>query len=386
MSDNTINDEFGDHELLDEDELNEPAFPLERRPVQPIELPEWKDQLQRVTRASEAGAKAFLAPTGKQAQNIEKLANPARVINTEGDPGSPTWAMVPNDATNRATELGPFTLVQGFVGNNLLVLKHRLLGVGWKTNTRIDQLQSPSGLIVEMGYALKEVWYRAYRPGVVTTARQPYSTGKMLTWDDDNVYAGSSEAFRHLDVLNDCAELADYTLRSVARTDNTLRALAEANAVEAQTSELEPLCFKKLTSTAKLPTRAHNDDAGFDLYCDLGSDPMIHQVIRPGEFVDVPCGVALGLPAGYWARLVGRSSTLRRRGLLVSEGIIDTGYTGPLFAGVWNLTNVPVRIEHGERLAQIIVHMNDSVGFEPTWDSKLKESDRGEKGFGSSGS
>jgi dUTP pyrophosphatase len=71
---------------------------------------------------------------------------------------------------------------------------------------------------------------------------------------------------------------------------------------------------------AQMPTQAHLGDAGMDLY--------VSEAVRiePGVFVDVECGIRVQLPDGYWARITGRSSTLRRRGLLVSEAVIDGGY------------------------------------------------------------
>lgn len=126
------------------------------------------------------------------------------------------------------------------------------------------------------------------------------------------------------------------------------------------------------------PTRAHDDDAGFDL--------VVAEAVRiqPGEFVDIPSGVRVSMPDTIWARIVGRSSTLRKRGLLVVEGIIDAGYQGDLFSGVYNLGDAPVFLKPGDRVAQLI--------FQPLVAPKLKtvlefsqETMRGSKGFGSTG-
>lgn len=131
--------------------------------------------------------------------------------------------------------------------------------------------------------------------------------------------------------------------------------------------------------TGRMPTRAHADDAGYDLYT---SEPT---VIPPGAFVDVPTAVALQLPDGAWGFLTGRSSTLRKRGLLVHTGIIDTGYRGELFAGAWNLTEEPVTIEEGERIAQIIILTNATMETIMV-QGMLDRHERGVAGFGSSGS
>lgn len=125
------------------------------------------------------------------------------------------------------------------------------------------------------------------------------------------------------------------------------------------------------------PNRAMAGDAGFDLYCQESV------IVRPGKFVDIDCGVKVQLPEGWWGMLTGRSSTLRKRGLLVHTGIIDNGYRGPLFAGVWNLTSSLVRVEAGERLAQLIP-VPIFPGLVAVVD-QLEISERGIKGFGSSG-
>lgn len=129
----------------------------------------------------------------------------------------------------------------------------------------------------------------------------------------------------------------------------------------------------------KLPTRAYDDDAGFDLYVQGDWNVGVEQ------FVDVECGISAQLPEGYWGMIVGRSSTLRSKGLLVAQGIIDGGYRGKLFAGVWNLTKDAVEVKDGERLAQLIPIALDARHMEPVLVDALGKSRRGEAGFGSTG-
>ena len=143
-----------------------------------------------------------------------------------------------------------------------------------------------------------------------------------------------------------------------------------------------PLPFQ-VQDGAQLPTIAYPGDAGFDLYA-LGQ-----HLIEPGEFVDVPCGCSVQLPAGVWGFLIGRSSTLRKHELLVNPGIIDTGYRGSLYAGVRNMGPEVFEVKHGMRLAQLIPLPNLASGPEidlaPTSVRRLDESARGVAGFGSSG-
>jgi dUTP pyrophosphatase len=128
-----------------------------------------------------------------------------------------------------------------------------------------------------------------------------------------------------------------------------------------------------------LPKRAYEDDAGLDL---VVSDTTF---IRPGQFADVPCGVSVELPSWSWGLVTGRSSALRKRGLLVHTGVIDAGYRGPLYAGAWNMTEELVRVEKGERIAQLIIHNNSTRYVDPIRVEYLSESARGSNGFGSSG-
>jgi dUTP pyrophosphatase len=105
--------------------------------------------------------------------------------------------------------------------------------------------------------------------------------------------------------------------------------------------------------------------------------------IAANSFEDVHSDIAVELPAGYWARVTGRSSSLRVHGLLVSEGVIDGGYRGELFVGVWNLRGVPVTVKAGWRIAQIIIV--PLVVLPWTEVNELGESGRGRNGFGSTG-
>lgn len=127
------------------------------------------------------------------------------------------------------------------------------------------------------------------------------------------------------------------------------------------------------------PRRTYRGDAGYDLFVAKGA------VVEPGEFVDVPCGVQIELPEGVWALITGRSSTLRKRRLLVAQGVIDNGYRGPLFAGVQNLSNEAVAVKAGERLAQLIPF--SVLADELMWlrVRELGDSPRGDNGFGSTG-
>lgn len=132
-----------------------------------------------------------------------------------------------------------------------------------------------------------------------------------------------------------------------------------------------------LKSVAKLPSKSHDTDAGWDLYV---AEPA---TVLVDGMTDLHTNIAISLPPGYFGRITGRSSTLRRRGLLVNEGIVDSGYTGELFIAVFNLGHKPVQVERGERLAQLLINRVESVRWDPV--KELPQSQRGKDGFGSTG-
>jgi deoxyuridine 5'-triphosphate nucleotidohydrolase len=137
---------------------------------------------------------------------------------------------------------------------------------------------------------------------------------------------------------------------------------------------------KLLTPQAKMPEMSHpGEDAGYDLFVSR------KVVVPPHSFTDVHTDISVELPKGYWSRITGRSSTLRKRNLLVNEGIIDNGYRGELFAGVWNLGSAPITIYPGDRIAQLIIHKIESNGWNTKLVDTLSNSERGANGFGSTG-
>lgn len=129
----------------------------------------------------------------------------------------------------------------------------------------------------------------------------------------------------------------------------------------------------------KDPFKKHRGDAGWDLFT---SEDCI---IPAGATVDVHTNIRMDMPPYLFARIVGRSSTLRKHGLLVNEGIIDNGYTGELFVGVHNLTDTDFEVKKGMRLAQILFHTIEDVRWVRVDEIKATPGKRGEAGFGSTG-
>ena len=130
---------------------------------------------------------------------------------------------------------------------------------------------------------------------------------------------------------------------------------------------------------AKRPYKKYSGDAGWDLFV---SRPCI---IRPGETIDVHTDLRIDMPPKTYARITGRSSTLRKHGLLVYEGIIDNGYTGEMFVCVHNLGKETFYVEPGMRLAQIIFGTIDDVRWSEVDEIQQDPRKRGNAGFGSTG-
>ena len=134
-----------------------------------------------------------------------------------------------------------------------------------------------------------------------------------------------------------------------------------------------------LEGDAKRPFKKYPGDAGWDLFT---SEEC---TIQPGETKDVHTGVRIQMPPYLFARITGRSSSLRKHKLLINEGIIDRGYTGELFVCVHNLGTEPVTVKKGDRVAQILFHLIEDVRWSEVNEIKPLPGERGAEGFGSTG-
>ncbi len=133
------------------------------------------------------------------------------------------------------------------------------------------------------------------------------------------------------------------------------------------------------TMNVESPTRAHDSDAGLDLYVPEGQSA----VVRPGAVYTIDLGIRVAIPGGYYGQLALRSSA-GQKGLTFPHGVgvIDSGYRGNLKALIVALTG-PVLVSSGERICQLIIHPQPSVEVEA---GVVEDgTPRGEGGFGSTG-
>jgi len=140
------------------------------------------------------------------------------------------------------------------------------------------------------------------------------------------------------------------------------------------------LQFKRLNADAKIPNRAHTGDCGFDLFT---LDPVC---IQAGEVVSIPTGIAAGFPPG-WGGIIKARSSQGKMGINVLGGVVDQGYTGQIIVMLHNTADSHsdnnVFYEAGDKIAQLVLIPVFPGAVEEV--KELGETERGEKGFGSSG-
>ena len=138
---------------------------------------------------------------------------------------------------------------------------------------------------------------------------------------------------------------------------------------------------KKLREKATLPTYGSQWAAGADLYACL-EDTV---TIEPHQTVFIPTGLALEVPAGCAGLIYARSSMGAKRGLAPANkvGVVDSDYRGEVMVALHNHGMVPQMVEHGERVAQLLITPVLTPAYEEA--SELSDTVRGVGGFGSTG-
>ncbi|MBL7705336.1 MAG: dUTP diphosphatase [Taibaiella sp.] len=134
-------------------------------------------------------------------------------------------------------------------------------------------------------------------------------------------------------------------------------------------------------STNPLPQYQTNGSAGMDLAAHL-DQPL---TLQPMERKLIPTGLYMELPLGLEAQVRPRSGMAIKKGLTVinSPGTIDSDYRGEIKVALINLSGEVQIIEHGERIAQLVIAKHETISWEPT--EVLEESERGAGGFGHTG-
>jgi len=140
--------------------------------------------------------------------------------------------------------------------------------------------------------------------------------------------------------------------------------------------------FKKLAENAKLPEQNHKDpltgDTGYDIFC------TEETWVMAGRSAVVPTGIEVAfITPGYWFKIEARSGLGFKHSCQPHFGIIDNGYRGNLGVKIYNLSDADYSFQPGDRVAQLVIYK--LIPAEVSWSDEKEESNRGAKGFGSSG-
>ena len=132
----------------------------------------------------------------------------------------------------------------------------------------------------------------------------------------------------------------------------------------------------KLDEGATMPTRAHETDAGLDLYA------MEMQVVPAKGSAVFDTGVHIELPKGTVGMLKSKSGLNVKHGL-TSEGVIDVGNIGSICVKLYNHSEYPYTVCKGDKISQLVIMPILTPTIEVV--DSLEETERGDNGFGSSG-
>ena len=137
------------------------------------------------------------------------------------------------------------------------------------------------------------------------------------------------------------------------------------------------LKVKKLTDTARLPEKAHQGDLGYDVFADED------KWIEPGGYKLVSTGVSVHNSSYKYGFIIKDRSSIAMKGLFTHAGVIDAGYTGEIKIFFHNVSNTSIKIEKGDKIAQLVP--TKVINFEVEEVEELFETKRGKNGFGSTG-
>lgn len=131
-----------------------------------------------------------------------------------------------------------------------------------------------------------------------------------------------------------------------------------------------------LDSGAFMPERAHDSDAGLDLFA-----PYCAEIPARGR-VSIKTGVHIAIPCGYVGMIKSKSGLMRNFGIR-SEGTVDSGYTGQIEAVLFNDSDYPFSVRRGDKITQLVILPCKTAALELV--ETLEETERGDGGFGSTG-
>ena len=140
--------------------------------------------------------------------------------------------------------------------------------------------------------------------------------------------------------------------------------------------------YTKLREDAITPTRGSEKAAGYDLYANIDGNDSI--TINPGETVVIGTGLSFELPDNTFAAIFARSGLSTKSGLAPANkvGVCDSDYRGEYKVPLHNHSKTPATVNHGDRIAQMVVMPFIPIELE---EGDLSNTARGSGGFGSTG-
>lgn len=157
---------------------------------------------------------------------------------------------------------------------------------------------------------------------------------------------------------------------------------------EIEHENLKPLSIKyeKIRDNVKDPERAHESDAGIDVFWCPDGPRGKSIVLSPGDSALLETGLKFEIPKGYMMDVCNRSSWAAKKKIIVGSHVIDSGYEGEVLINLHNIDNEEKRIFFGDKIAQIIMKpIVDASVVEVEKVYKGVKNERGEGGFGSTG-
>ena len=150
-------------------------------------------------------------------------------------------------------------------------------------------------------------------------------------------------------------------------------------------SESIKVLITPIQKYANIPTFGSEFSAGADLYACIEPNSVVS--IAPGETAKLSVGIKTEIPTGYVGLVFARSGLATKQDLAPANkvGVIDSDYRGEWFVPLHNHGTETRLISNGERIAQVIFMPVPKVEFEKVTFDNLSDTERGEGGFGSTG-
>lgn len=142
----------------------------------------------------------------------------------------------------------------------------------------------------------------------------------------------------------------------------------------------------KTRNTAKMPQRAHETDAGMDLfYCPENHSGWLS--IKPGGSAVLETGLKIQVPRGFMLQIMNKSGVASKKQLVTGACVVDNGYNGEIFVNLQNIGTQPQVIEPGQKIAQAVLIPISIPSLREVEEDNIydEQTARGDGGFGSTG-